>query len=109
MLAGRPPFQADIIPALVQKIRLEAPPPFADRTIRVPEKLEALLGGANERIAKGDLFTEMGRMSGVTDGSDTDAYGEAEKLSKELIEKSSAETMSRIATARVTTPKETPV
>ncbi len=43
MLTGRPPFQADIIPVLVQKIRLEAPPTFAARNIHVPKQLEAIV------------------------------------------------------------------
>lgn len=43
MLAGRPPFQADVIAALVQQIRLEAPPTFASRNIQAPEQLEAII------------------------------------------------------------------
>jgi hypothetical protein len=52
------------------------------------EKLQELLGNAEERIAKGDLFSEMGkRTSGDTSGS-SDAYTEAVKKSAEMIEKS---------------------
>src|SRR5262245_58715722 len=43
MLTGRPPFQADVIGALVQQIRLDAPPTFARRNVRVPEQLEAFI------------------------------------------------------------------
>ena len=43
MLTGRPPFQADVIGALIQQIRLEAPPTFASRNVRVPEQLEAII------------------------------------------------------------------
>jgi len=43
MLAGRPPFQGDVIAALIQQIRLEAPPTFASRGIQVPGPLEAII------------------------------------------------------------------
>jgi hypothetical protein len=51
------------------------------------EKLQELLGNAEERIAKGDLFTEMGKRTSV-ETSSSDAYTEAVKKSTELIEKS---------------------
>ncbi|MCI0681709.1 MAG: protein kinase [Gemmataceae bacterium] len=43
MLTGRPPFQGSTVDELVQKIRLEAPPPLASLNPRVPEALEAIV------------------------------------------------------------------
>jgi protein kinase-like protein/FHA domain-containing protein len=43
MLAGRPPFQSALVSELVQKIRLEAPPPLAGQNGAVPAPLEAMV------------------------------------------------------------------
>ncbi len=51
------------------------------------EKLEAVLGNAEERISKGDLFSEMGKRSSV-DTSSSDAYSTAVQKAAELVEKS---------------------
>ena len=51
------------------------------------EKLEAILGNAEERISKGDLFSEMGKRTSV-DTSGSDAYSTAVKKAAELVEKS---------------------
>jgi hypothetical protein len=54
------------------------------------EILEKALAGAEERIAKGNLFEEMGR-SGHTDGeSGGDAWSQIEKAASDLVEKSDA-------------------
>lgn len=50
------------------------------------EKLEELLGNAEERIKKGDLFSEMGKRT-TNDSADSDAYTEAVKKAAELVEK----------------------
>ena len=51
------------------------------------EKLESVLGNAEERISKGDLFSEMGKRTSV-DTSGSDAYSTAVKKAAELVEKS---------------------
>lgn len=51
------------------------------------ESLVSLLSAANERVAKGDLFTEMGRTA-LGDGSETDAWAKIEKAADDLVEKS---------------------
>jgi hypothetical protein len=52
------------------------------------EKLEALLSGAEERVAKGGLFTEMGRAS-LNDGETKEGpWAQIEKMASDLVEKS---------------------
>lgn len=51
------------------------------------EKLVTVLAAANEKIEKGDLFTELGRTV-PTDGSGTDAWEKIEKAADALVEKS---------------------
>jgi hypothetical protein len=74
------------------------------------EKLEGILKGANERVAKGDLFAEVGARvmrgekpasaAGVQDHSTGDAWGKIEKAASEIVEKSDGITQEQ-AIARV--------
>lgn len=50
-------------------------------------KFETLLGAAEERITKGDLFTELGRSSKGDGAVKSDAWSEAVKKADEMVEK----------------------
>jgi hypothetical protein len=64
------------------------------------EKLEELLGNAEERIKKGDLFSEMGKRT-TGDSENSDAYSEAVKKAAELVEKSDTSLSQDQALSRV--------
>lgn len=51
-------------------------------------KLETILKSANERIATGDLFAELGRASRGDDAKPSSAYAEAVAKATEMVEKS---------------------
>lgn len=65
------------------------------------EKLEGVLSAAEERITKGDLFTEMGK-NAVNDGTaKSDAWATAVKKADELVEKADGPLSQDQALARV--------
>ncbi len=52
------------------------------------EKLETILGTANERLEKSGLFTELGKTHGEQTESAGDAWSQIEKMAAERVEKS---------------------
>ena len=64
------------------------------------EKLEAVLRNAEERISKGDLFTEMGSRS-TGESKKDDAYSEAIRKASEMVEKSDERLSTDQALSRV--------
>lgn len=69
------------------------------------EQLVSLLSSANERIAKGDLFSEAGLTGGVNDGSETDAWSKIEKAAEAMVEKSDGLSQSQAIDRVLQTPE----